>query len=111
MKSILTLTAILVGILVYQLISIWIDTKRPYYRLVYDGKQYVIQYRYRWIMWKTYILPGTGGPALFYTIDEAESMINTLVMRRKITSDLDKSRYKFQVIEYSELGKKMGDKK
>jgi len=96
-------------VLAVMLASIWIEGKRPYFRLVYDGAKYIIQYR-RWLwIWRTYQLTLSGDPAVYYSRIEAEDMIKTLVERRRMNQSLDKiSSSKLQVINYTEEGKLMG---
>lgn len=106
------LGAVLSVILFILLISIYIDGRRPFYRLVKMGDRYIIQYRKWWILWRTYTLVNTGEPAVYYVQTEAEDMIQTLVERRKTTRNLDKrvSGSKIEVFNYSDTGKRMGKK-
>lgn len=106
MLLLLTVLAIVLGVL---LLSIWMESKRPFFRLVYDGDKYIIQYRKWWAIWRTYLLSLSGEPAVYYSRTEAEDMIKTLVERRRMNQNLDKiSSSKLQVINYTDEGKLMG---
>ncbi len=106
MYLILVVMAIILGIM---LISIWWEQKRPFFRLVYDGDKYIIQYR-KWLwLWRTYILTVSGKAAVYYSRPEAEEQIKVLVERRKANQSLDRiSSAKLQVINYSDEGKLLG---
>lgn len=103
------LGAVLTVILVILLISIYIDGRRPFFRLIKMGDRYIIQYRKWHILWRTYTL-SSGEPAVYYIQTEAEDMIQKLVERRKVTRNLDKrvSGSKIEVYNYSDTGKRMG---
>lgn len=103
---------VVVLVLVVLLVSIWLEEKRPFYRLVIKGEQYIIQYRYMWVRWKTYILKGTDNqPAVYYTRTEAEDMIKKLIKRRAEAKTLDRvGASGGTVINYDEDGKMMGSR-
>ncbi len=98
----------IIAVLAVMLISIWLEEKKPYFRLVSDGTRYIIQYRYMWVRWKTYILMGTDNqPAVYYTRMEAEDMIKKLIKRRAETKSLDKIGSSVKVINYDDDGRMM----
>lgn len=111
MPALLTIGGVMIAVLLILLASIFTTSNKPYYRLIKAGDKYVIQYRRLLWLWKTYTIPNTGEPAVYYVQAEAEDMIKTLVERRKTTRSLDKLRGStIQVFEYSENGTIMNKK-
>ena len=106
----LLIGGVLVVILLILLGSIYLDSNRPFFRLVQVNDKFAIQYRKAYVLWRTYTLQ-SGEPAIFYSQTEAEGFINTLVERRNSTKSIDKLGAKRTIIHnYSDKGSYMGKK-
>jgi len=110
MPLIFGLIVVLIIVLAVMLGSLYLDSQRPFYRLVKSGNKYIIQYRKVMVLWRTYTLTN-GEAAVYYVQTEAEAMIKTLVERRKTTKSLDRlGRRGVEIIEYSDSGQMMRKK-
>ena len=111
MPQLMMLAVVLIIILIILLTSVYAGGKRPFFRIVKAGDKYIIQYRKYVYLWRTYTIPNTGEPAVYYSLMEAEEMISVLVERRHTTKTLNAiPTSKIEIFEYTEKGSIMNKK-